>query len=154
MDFSNDFFVFLISLSPVVELRGAIPVGIAKGMGVWRVFFLALTGNSLPIIPLLVFLRWAVKKLENLKWIGRILHWWFTKVEKKSKVVHKYGFWGLVLFVAIPFPGTGVWSGTVAATLLEFKFSRAFLAIFLGMVIAGILVTLGTGVIKIWFLRV
>ncbi|UCC94635.1 MAG: small multi-drug export protein, partial [Candidatus Omnitrophota bacterium] len=139
----NELLVFLISASPFVELRGAIPFGIATGVGVWKVFIIAILGNFIPIIPLLVFFKWAVTRLENMKGIGKLLKWWFKKVERKSKIVQLYGFWGLVLFVSIPFPGTGVWSGSIAATLLEFKLSRAFLAIFMGMVIAAILVTFG-----------
>ena len=153
MDIANELWVILISASPFVELRGAIPLGIAKGIGALNVFFLAVLGNTIPIIPLLVFLKWSVNKLEKMKGIGKILDWWFEKVEKKSQVVKTYGFWGLVLFVAIPLPGSGVWSGSVAATLLEFRFGRAFLAIFLGMLIAAVLVTLASmGVIKLWFM--
>ncbi|UCG35220.1 MAG: small multi-drug export protein [Candidatus Omnitrophota bacterium] len=153
MDIANELWIVLISASPFVELRGAIPLGIANGMGAAKVFFLAIIGNTIPIIPLLVFLKWSVNKLEKMKGIGKVLRWWFERVEKKSKMVQTYGFWGLVLFVSIPLPGSGVWSGSVAATLLEFKFGRAFLAIFLGMLIAAVLVTFASlGVIKLWFM--
>ena len=153
MDITNELWIILISASPFVELRGAIPFGIANGMGAAKVFFLAILGNTIPIVPLLVLLKWSVNKLEKMKGVGKILHWWFQKVEKRSKIVETYGFWGLVLFVAIPLPGSGVWSGSVAATLLEFKFARAFLAIFLGMLIAATLVTFASlGIIKLWFM--
>ncbi|MCP4653176.1 MAG: small multi-drug export protein [Candidatus Omnitrophica bacterium] len=144
MDIRSKWLILLIAASPLVELRGAIPIGIAKGFNVWQVFGLALLGNTLPILPLLFFLKWAQKKLEAVKGIGKILRWWFDRVERKSKVVEKYGFWGLVLFVSIPLPGTGVWSGSVAATLLEFKTAKAFFAIFIGMAIAACLVTLAS----------
>ncbi len=153
MDITNELWIILISASPFVELRGAIPFGIANEMAALKVFFLAILGNTIPIVPLLLFLKWSVNKLEHIKGVGKILEWWFQKVEKRSKIVETYGFWGLVLFVAIPLPGSGVWSGSVAATLLEFKFARAFLAIFLGMIIAATLVTFASlGVIKLWFM--
>ena len=143
----------LIAAAPFVELRLAIPFGIAKDINPWQVFFLALIGNTIPILPLLIFLEWGMHRLINVKGIGKMLKWWFTKVEKKSKIVQSYGFWGLVFFVAIPLPGSGIWSGSVAATLLEFKKKRAFIAILLGMIIAGILVTLGSiGALKLWFI--
>jgi uncharacterized membrane protein len=144
--------VLLISAAPFVELRGAIPVGIARGMEAWKVFWLAVVGNTLPILPLLWILKWGSVRLLEVKGIGKILRWWFERVEKKTDIVRTYGFWGLVLFVGIPFPGTGIWSGSVAATLLEFKIPRAFTAIFTGMLIAAVLVTLASkGVVGLWF---
>ena len=153
VDMSNALLVFLVSMSPVVELRGAIPLGIAKGMNLGQLLFFCLLGNLIPIIPLLVLFKWGVGRLEKVRIVGDLLHWWFGRVKKKSKVVETYGFWGLVLFVSIPFPGTGAWTGSVAATLFNFRLPKAFLAISLGVFIAGIFVTLASlGVVKAWFL--
>lgn len=152
MDIKNSIFIFLVSMTPVFELRGAIPLGLAKGLSPWAVFTISWIGNILVIVPLLLFFRWAEDKLEHLKGIGKILHWWFQKVDKKSQVVQTYGFLGLILFVAIPLPGTGAWTGSAAATLLKFKIARAFVAILIGVTIAAILVTLvSMGAIKLWF---
>ncbi|MFH1771465.1 MAG: small multi-drug export protein [Candidatus Omnitrophota bacterium] len=146
----KEFAVAVVAALPVFELRGSIPLGILSFKMPWQsVCFYSFLGNFIPIVPLLVFLRWAEKRLENIRYIGKGLRWWFDKVHKKSKIVQVYGFWGLALFVAIPVPGSGIWSGAVAATLFEFKLKRAFLAILIGMIIAGILVTLGTlGIFK------
>ncbi|MFH1900643.1 MAG: small multi-drug export protein [Candidatus Omnitrophota bacterium] len=152
MDISNDLLILLVSSLPIVELRGAIPLGIIRGMSVGKVFFLSVLGNVLVIIPLLLFFKWTVIRLEKIRSIGKILEWWFMRVRKKSKIVQAYGFWGLILFVAIPLPGTGAWTGAAAATLFNFKLPKAFLAIFLGVLIAGVLVTLGSlGIVKLWF---
>jgi uncharacterized membrane protein len=157
MVINDELLIFLISASPVVELRGAIPLGMAKGMDLGTVLMFSFLGNLLPVIPLLFFLRWMTIRLEKIKGLGKLLDWWFKKVEKKSKVVEKYGFWGLVLFVSVPFPGTGAWTGSAAATLLNFKVWRAFCAIVLGVILAAVYVTTiyyvtvgALGLIKLW----
>ena len=140
MGITDNLLIFLVSLSPVLELRGAIPLGFRQGIAPHYVFFLALLGNIGIIIPLLVLFRNLAVRLEHQGVIGRIISWWFARAERKSKLVKSYGFWGLVFLVAIPLPGTGAWTGAAAATLLKFKLARAFGAICLGVVIAGILV--------------
>lgn len=150
MAINNELLICLVSASPVVELRGAIPLGIAKGLSLSEVFFYALLGNLLPVLPLTVFFRWMINRSEQIKSIERIFKWWFKRVEKKSKIIETYGFWGLVFFVAVPLPGTGAWTGSAAAALFNFKVGKAVLAIALGVLLAGIIVTLGSaGLIKI-----
>lgn len=152
MVLKNEFIVFLVAMSPVFELRGAIPLGLARGLSVAEVFILSWIGNILVIVPLLIFFRWAEQRLEHLKGIGKLLRWWFSRVDRKSQLVQTYGLLGLVLFVAIPLPGTGAWTGSVAATLFKFKISKAFIAIMIGVTIAAILVTLASmGAFKLWF---
>jgi len=139
--FSKEVVVVMLAALPIFELRLSIPIAVLKfNMPAQKAFLLSILGNMLPVIPLLFFLRWAVVRLEHLRFIGKILIWWFKKAEGKSKVIQTYGFWGLVIFVCIPLPGTGAWTGCVAATLFNFKLSRAFAAIFIGVVIAGIIV--------------
>jgi uncharacterized membrane protein len=131
----------LVAALPIFELRLSIPLALTKfQMKPLEVFLWSILGNILPIIPFLLFLRWAVKHLEKLKGIGKFLHWWFERAQKKSKVIETYGFWGLVIFVAIPLPGTGAWTGCVAATLFNFKLPKAFLAVSLGVLGAAIIV--------------
>jgi len=143
--FSKEFIIIIISGLPVVELRGSIPVGILKfGMPPIKAFYLSIIGNLLPIIPFLFFLDWAIHRLEKLSFIGRILKWWFKNAKNKSNLIETYGFLGLILFVAVPFPGTGAWTGAVIAKLFNFRFSKAFFAIFLGVLIAGIIVVFAT----------
>jgi len=143
--------VFLISLLPVLELRGAIPFGLAKGLRIEEVFFLSLAGNLLVVLPLLILFKYLLKKLERIKFLGKLIHWWFKKVEKESKIIQKYGLFGLILFVALPFPGSGAWSGSIAAVLFNFSLKRAFLGIALGVILAAVLVTfVGVGITRFW----
>ncbi|MFH1504093.1 MAG: small multi-drug export protein [Candidatus Omnitrophota bacterium] len=149
--FSKEIAVMLIAALPIFELRLAIPLGMMKfGLPALKVYFLSLLGNMLPVLPLLLFLKYSFHKLENIKFLGKFFKWWFKRVEKKSKIVEKWGFWGLILFVAIPLPVTGAWTGTAAATLFKIRIRKAFLAILIGVAIAGIIViSLVNGAVKL-----
>ena len=138
----DEFKIVGMAALPVFELRGAIPLGASLGMPFGRLYFLALLGNLIPVLPLLLFFKYSFHHLENIKFLGRFFKWWFRRVERKSKLVERWGFWGLVLFVAIPMPVTGAWTGTAAATLFEIRTRKAFLAILIGVAIAGIVVSL------------
>jgi len=140
--FSKEIAIILIAALPIFELRLAIPLGIVKfGLPPLKVYFLSLLGNMLPVLPLLILLKRFFHKLEDVKFLGKFFKWWFKRVEKKSKIVERWGFWGLILFVAIPLPITGAWTGTAAATLFEVRIRKAFLAILIGVAIAGIVVS-------------
>jgi uncharacterized membrane protein len=141
--FSEELTTALIATLPIFELRLAVPVGILKfGLPAIEVYFLSLLGNLVPVIPLLLLFKYFFNSLQELKFVGKFFRWWFARVERKSKIVERWGFWGLVVFVAIPLPVTGAWTGTVAATLFEMKIKKAFLAISVGVAIAGIAVSL------------
>ncbi|MCF7888231.1 MAG: small multi-drug export protein [Candidatus Omnitrophica bacterium] len=132
-----------VATLPIFELRGSIPLGVKiLNLSIYKVYFLSILGNILPVLPLLLFFKFFFHKLENLKFVGKFFSWWFRRVEKKSESVKKWGFWGLVFLVAIPLPVTGAWTGTVAANLLEIKTKKAFLAILIGILIAGLIVSL------------
>lgn len=132
---------------PIVELRGAIPIAIALGMSTWHAFLTCFIGSLIPV-PILLFgirpvFKWLKQTTVFNKMIGKLIR----RTLNRSYYVERYGFWGLLLFVAIPLPGTGVWSGTLAAVLLDIRFKRAFPAIVLGNLIAGLLIlTLSHGV--------
>lgn len=155
--FSKEVSIIFIAALPVFELRLAIPLAIIKFNLSWpKAYCFSLLGNLLPVIPLLLFFKFFFHKLENVRFAGRFFQWWFKRVEKKAAIIRKWGFWGLVCFVAIPLPVTGAWTGTVAATLLEMNRKKAFSAIVIGVSFAGIIVTilslLVPGVIKQWFI--
>jgi len=141
MGLSSKLWVVFIAALPVSELRGAVPYGISTGLPWLEVFMLAVIGNLLPVIPIFLFLKFFLLKARKVKIIDNFFFWWFNKVDNKSALIKKYGFWGLVLFVAVPLPVTGAWTGITAAFLLKFKLKRAFTAILLGVIIAGIVVT-------------
>ena len=133
---------FLMAMVPVVELRGAIPYGVVSGLSVPEAFLLAVIGNLLPIPILVVFTRkvfeWLRTKSERL---DRMVSRLESKAEKNQEVVNRYKFWGLVLLVAIPLPGTGAWTGALVAAMMDMRLKNAMPAIILGVIIAGIIVT-------------
>ncbi len=139
---SSEVIVLLISFLPIFELRGAIPIGCEFfDLVWWKVFLLSVVGNMVPIFFLLIFLDWITKIGFRYAWSKRFLEWMFARTRKRSAVVEKYEELGLILFVAIPLPVTGAWTGSFAAYLLGLKFWKSILCIFIGVIIAGVVVT-------------
>jgi len=133
----------VISSLPIVELRGAIPVGIhAFKMPWWKVYLLAVLGNMLPIPFILLFLGPVSSFLMRFKSGQRFFDWLFARTRKRSATIEKYEAIGLMLFVAIPLPVTGGWTGAVAAFLMGISFWKSMLYIFLGVMIAGVIMTI------------
>ena len=146
--------VFLIATLPVFELRGAIPFGYAVDAGSPGVIFLlAVLGNFVPVLPLLAFLPWAERKLRRFHFCDVFFTWLFRRTLKRSDLVRRYEAAGLVLFVAIPLPMTGAWTGTIAAYLFKLPLRLAIPCIMLGILIAGTVITLvSQGVLALWSL--
>lgn len=137
--------VFMISLAPVSELRIAIPVGILKmNLPICHTYLIAVLGNMAPVIPLLFLFEPISNKLRKFKLWARFFDWFFLQTRRKARIVERLEAIGLMLFVAVPLPMTGAWSGCIAASLFKIPFRLAFPAIFLGVIIAGIIVTLLT----------
>ena len=134
-----------ISMVPVIELRGAIPIATANGLNFWVAIVCAIIGNLIPVPFIIIFIR---KIFELIRKWSKKLDKMVTKLEerahKKSDVVQKYAFWGLMILVAIPLPGTGAWTGALVAAMLDMRLKKAFPAIVLGVVIAGIIVSIVT----------
>ncbi len=134
-----------ISMVPVIELRGAIPIATANGLNFWVAIVCAIIGNLIPVPFIIIFIR---KIFELIRKWSKNLDKIVTKLEerahKKSDVVQKYAFWGLMILVAIPLPGTGAWTGALVAAMLDMRLKKAFPAIALGVVIAGIIVSIVT----------
>lgn len=132
----------LMSMVPVIELRGAIPIGVSLGLGYWLSIALSILGNLIPVPFLILFTRHV---FEWLRGISKHLDSFVTRLEqraeRKSELVQRYAFWGLVILVAIPLPGTGAWTGALVAVILKMRLRRAFPAIAIGVVIAAILVS-------------
>jgi uncharacterized membrane protein len=137
--------IFFIAAAPISELRGAIPVAIIDLEISWPLAFLvAYTGNLFPVPFLLLLLGPVANLLSRVTIFRKILEWIFRISRKRGGIVEKYGILGLVLFVAIPLPVIGAWTGSILAFLLGLPFKRAFPAIMLGVFIAGIIVTVLT----------
>ena len=137
---------FFISMLPIVELRAGLPYGIALGLDYPLALTAALVGNMIPVPFIVVYIRrvfvWLRAHMEKMdSFITRLEN----KAHLKGETVKKYGPIGLLLFVAIPLPGTGAWTGALVAAFLDMRLRSAVPAIFLGVVIAGILVSLVTG---------
>jgi len=142
MTLANFIEVFLVAAAPISELRGAIPLAILDLDISWHVAFLvAIAGNLLPVPFLLLFLGPVSRLLSKVKVFEIIINWIFRLSRRRGGIVERYGLIGLVLFVAIPLPITGAWTGSIVAFLLGLPFRRAFPAIILGVFIAGVIVT-------------
>ena len=134
----------LIAMVPVLELRGAIPIGVSLGLHPIVATFVAIIGNFLPILPILLLLTKIFDFLRERKFSKKFIAKLEERVEKKRDVVDKYGWLGLIILVAIPLPGTGAWTGALVAGVLEMKTKTAALAIAAGILIAGLVVSLVT----------
>ena len=133
---------FAISMVPVVELRLGLPYGIAQGLPYWLALTAALLGNMLPVPFIIVYIR------RIFAWLRR--HWaamdgFITRMERKAdtkgETVRRYGFWGLIILVAVPLPGTGAWTGALVAAFLNLRLRDAIPAIFIGVCIAAAIMT-------------
>jgi uncharacterized membrane protein len=153
-DIPRELSTLLIAMLPVSELRGAIPYALSGGMSWQQAYLWAVIGNFIPVIPLLLFLEPISSFLSQRSSIcHRFFDWLFARTRRRGRVVERYEAIGLVLFVAIPLPVTGAWTGTVAAFLFGVRFRYALPAIILGILIAGTVVTLASlGVITLWTL--
>ena len=134
--------VFFCALLPVIELRGAIPLAAGLGLSPLVAFAISVIGNMLPVPFLLLFLRFILRIMKKWRPFARFAAWLERRAEKSRQKIERYAFWGLFLFVAIPLPGTGAWTGSLVAVLTGMKFSRAFVSILGGVLTAGIIMTL------------
>jgi len=142
LGFSKELVVLVIAALPIFELRGALPVAINLFHFPWYyALLLAIVGNLLPVPFILLFLDATSRLLGKIGIFKRVLHWLFERTRRRGKIIGRYERIGLMLFVAIPFPVTGAWTGSLAAVLFGLKFKHAFLSIFIGIVIAGTIVT-------------
>lgn len=129
-----------MAMVPVIELRGAIPYGVVEGLSVSQALILSIIGNLIPVPALIIFTKrvfaWLRTKSEGLNAFVCKME---AKAESKKETVEKYEFFGLMLLVAIPLPGTGAWTGTLAASLLDMDFKSSVTAVMCGVLLAGII---------------
>ena len=136
-------YVFVISMVPLIELRGAIPIGVASGLPLWSTYIVAIIGNMLPVPFIFFFARKVLEWGADKPVIGGFFNWCLTKGERGGqKLQAKAGrglFLALLLFVGIPLPGTGAWTGTLAASILDMDFKSSVMAVMLGVLLAGVI---------------
>lgn len=138
---SRELIVFLVSMLPILELRGGILAGYAMGMDLLPTFLIAFIGNLLPIPFILLFIQFIFKVLKKTPLRG-FVDWCEKKAISKSESIRKYAYWGVFLFVAIPLPGTGAWMGALIASMLQMDMKKVFPVIAIGVLTAGILVSM------------
>ena len=137
---------FLVSMVPIVELRGAIPIGVANGVPWQQAVLISMIGNMIPVPFIFFFARKVLEWGQDKPVIGKFFSWCLKKGhhggEKLQEKAGKGMFVALLLFVGIPLPGTGAWTGTLAASILDLDFKKSILAVVLGILLAGIIMTL------------
>ena len=144
--------ILFLSTLPVTELRASIPIGIlVLKQDVKIAFFYSILGNILPIAPIYFFLEPISKRLSRTRCMRLFFEWLFKRARQRSGLIERYEALGLMLFVCIPLPGTGVWTGCTVASLLRMKFIPTFLAATAGVIMAAIIVTFLTLVGKLAF---
>lgn len=139
-DIPKEYIVMVVAALPISELRGAIPLSLSFGMSLNKAFWLSVLGNLIPVVPLFFLLEPISNKLRRFKIWSHFFDWLFERTKKRADTIQKYGAFGLAIFVAIPLPMTGAWTGAIAASLFKIRFRYAFIAIVLGVIIAGIIV--------------
>lgn len=134
--------VFIISVCPILECRlGMFTAIVLLEMNPFVGFIISFLGNILPIPFILLLINWIFKVLKKIPGINKAIFWLENKTMQKRDKIDKYGIWGLLIFVAIPLPGTGGWTGALLASLLELDKKKSFLIISLGVFIAGLIIT-------------
>lgn len=139
--FSPELRTFIISMLPIVELRGAIPFALANGVNPMLAVILSICGNLLPIPFILLFIRTVFNYLKKLNGIKNFIHKLEEKAMKKSDRIARYNVIGLIIFVGLPLPGTGAWTGALIASLLDIRLKYSVPAIIIGVCLASVLVT-------------
>ena len=145
--------IFFVSMVPIVELRGAIPIAESLELNIFLYYPIAILGNMLPVPIIFLFARKVLEWGKDKKIIGKFFTWCLEKGTKggeklKQSAGNKGIFWALLIFVGIPLPGTGAWTGTLAASFLNIDFKTSISAITLGVLLAGIIMSLGSKIIS------
>ena len=140
----NYIITFLISMIPLVELRGAVPYAISSGIPLWQALLIGVIGNMLPVPIIFFFARHILEWGKEKPLIGNFFTWCLNKGHRGGQKLEEAAgdkgiFWALLLFVGIPLPGTGAWTGTLAASILDWDFIRSVLAVMLGVILAGLI---------------
>jgi uncharacterized membrane protein len=136
----KEYVVILVGALPISELRGAIPLALYYGMSFSKAFWLSVLGNVIFIAPALFLFEPISNRLRRFRLWSRFFDWVFERTKKNADTIQKYEALGLAIFVAVPLPMTGAWSGVIAASLFKIRFRYAFIAIVAGVLGAGLIV--------------
>ena len=152
LSLKNYLWVFFLSMVPVLELRAAIPIGATLGLEWVANYLICVIGNMIPVPIILLFVRHVLEWMKKIPRLDKIALWVENKAQKNTPKVQKYASLGLLIFVALPLPGTGAWTGTLAASILNMGLKKSTLAcmggvvpsIFCGVLIAGLIMSLAS----------
>lgn len=136
--------ILIVSALPISEIRGGIPLAIYYGLDPISAYILAFIGNLIPIPFLLIFLENIIKLMGKIEILAKPYNKLLSRVEKRRKLIEKYGYFGLTLFVAIPLPITGAWTASLLATTLNLRKLKSFVFISIGVAIAGFIVLISS----------
>ena len=141
MKFGKELIVFIISLLPLLELRGGLIAASLLQLNPLTGYIVSIIGNIIPVPFILLFINKILEWMRNskVKWLNKVAKWLDKKANKNKSKIEKYGYFGLVLFVGIPLPGTGAWTGCLAASVLEMDKKKSFFSVMLGVLMASII---------------
>lgn len=144
LSLKNYLWVFFLSMVPVLELRAAIPVGATLGLEWVANYLICVIGNMIPVPFILLFIRHVLEWMKKVPHLNKIAIWVENKAQKNTHKVQKYASLGLLIFVALPLPGTGAWTGALVAAMLDMRMKYAIPSIFCGVLIAGLIMSLAS----------
>lgn len=139
---NKDVVIFIISLMPILELRGGMLAASLLHVDFLRALSICIIGNLLPIPFILIFLEKVLELFEKWSVTSKVVKWLEKKVDNKRSQIDKYGYLGLVLFVGIPLPGTGAWTGTLVAIMLGLDKKKSFICILIGVLMASVIMSI------------
>ena len=145
--------VLFCSAIPIIECRGSIPMGVLFGLPWWQTALFSIAGNLLPVPFILLFIRAVLRWMHRCKVraFNRIAAWLDRKIEKHKGQIEKYSYWGVMIFVGVPLPGTGAWTGTMISAVLGLDWKKSFLAAIGGVLMASVIMLLASYGIKAIF---
>ena len=144
LSLKNYLWVFFLSRAPVLELRAAIPIGATLGLEWVANYLICVIGNMIPVPIILLFVRHVLEWMKKIPRLDKIALWVENKAQKNTPKVQKYASLGLLIFVALPLPGTGAWTGALVAAMLDMRMKYAIPSIFCGVLIAGLIMSLAS----------
>ena len=144
LSLKNYLWVFFLSMVPVLELRAAIPIGATLGLEWVANYLICVIGNMIPVPIILLFVRHVLEWMRKIPRLDKIALWVENKAQKNTPKVQKYASLGLLIFVALPLPGTGAWTGALVAAMLDMRMKYAIPSIFCGVLIAGLIMSLAS----------
>ena len=141
LKYGKEIIVFIISLLPILELRGGLLASSFLGLNPVSGYIVSIIGNVLPVPLILLFINKVLDMMEksNINWMKKFAHWLDKKARKHQDKIEKYGYLGLILFVGIPLPGTGAWTGCLVSSVLNMNKKKSFFAILAGIIMASII---------------